>query len=159
MRERPTAAIILGMSKIVVGVDGSAEAMEALRWALGEAQLRGAALQVVHAWQFPPPGIGPFAGPYDGELIQALRHDAEHLVERALREAEVPDGIHVEKTVVEGAAAPTLVEVAADADLLVVGSRGHGGFTGLLLGSVSQQCAQHARCPVVIVRTHGDGRR
>ncbi len=159
MRDRLAAAIIRGMNKIVVGVDGSPQAMEALRWAIAEAQLRGAALQVVHAWQFPAPGIGPFAGPYDGELIQALRRDAEELVERALGEAGVPDGVRVEQTVVEGAAAPTLVEAADDADLLVVGSRGHGGFSGLLLGSVSQQCAQHARCPVVIVRTHADGRR
>jgi nucleotide-binding universal stress UspA family protein len=135
---------------IVVGVDGSAEAKEALGWALGEARLRGAALRVVHAWQFP--ATAGFAAAYDGELLNALRDDAEALVDRLLAEVGVPDSVKVEKAVVEGSAAQVLVEAAADADLLVVGSRGHGGFAGLLLGSVSQQCAHHASCPVVIVR-------
>ncbi len=141
------------MSRIVVGVDGSAEAKEALRWALEEAQLRGASLRVVHAWQLPVAAYGAgLAAAYHGELLEALRRDAEKLVDQLLAEAGPPKGVEVEKAAVEGPAAQTLVEAAKDADLLVVGSRGHGGFAGLLLGSVSQQCAHHASCPVVIVR-------
>ena len=65
-------------------------------------------------------------------------------------------GVEIDRAVVEGAAAPTLIEAAAGSDLLVLGSRGHGGFAGLLLGSVTQQCAHHAPCPLVIVRAHKD---
>ncbi|HZT53981.1 MAG TPA: universal stress protein [Gaiellaceae bacterium] len=141
------------MSMIVVGVDRSAAAKEALRWAGEEARLRGAALRVVHAWQFPVAAVeAGFGGAYYGELLETLRRDAEALVEQLCAEAGVPEGVEVQRVAVEAAPAQALVDAAAEADLLVVGSRGHGGFAGLLLGSVSQQCAQHAPCPVVIVR-------
>ena len=117
---------------IVVGVDSSAGAKEALHFALGEAKLRQATLRVVHAWQFGYIGVAGMEG-FSPVVPQS-------------------NGIEIERHVVEGAPATVLVDESRHADLLVVGSRGHGGFAGLLLGSVSQQCAQHAACPVVIVR-------
>lgn len=141
------------MSKIVVGVDGSPGSRAALRWAHEEAQLRRVALEVVSAWQFPMmtslPAFGAMPPPEDlsGEAEAALR---QALVEEGVSSS---DDVAVTSVVTEGAAAAALLDAAADADLLVVGSRGHGGFTGLLLGSVSQQCASHAACPVVVVRT------
>ncbi len=144
------------MSGIVVGVDGSDESKDALRWALDEARLRGCSLRAVHAWLYPMvygPGMAPpaFALP-----VEALRDEAKRVLEAAVEEV-VPDeaGVELHQIVAEGPEASVLIDAAQDADLLVVGSRGRGGFTGLLLGSVSQQCASHARCPVVIVRGRG----
>jgi nucleotide-binding universal stress UspA family protein len=145
---------------IVVGVDGSAGARHALRWATAEARLRGSRLLIVHAWRFgytgvPGGGYGSLGGPFDpfpGGGVSDMTRAAEELLEKVTAGLErEPEGIEIERRAVEGAAPEVLVAVAADADLLVVGSRGHGGFAGLLLGSVSQQCAHHARCPVVIV--------
>jgi nucleotide-binding universal stress UspA family protein len=141
------------MSTIVVGVDGSAESKEALRWALDEARLRHASVRVVHAWSLPALGVGlGYAPVVDNELIEGLRQAAEAVVDRTVEEVGGADGVDVDRVALEGPAALMLVEAAKEADLLVVGSRGHGGFTGLLLGSVSQQCAHHGTCPVVIVR-------
>jgi nucleotide-binding universal stress UspA family protein len=140
---------------IVVGVDGSQGAKEALRFALEEARLRQATLRAVHAWQFGYIGVTGIEGfsPLYGADLGELRHNAEVLLDATLDEV-VSDvnGVVLERLVVEGAAATVLVDQSRGADLLVVGSRGHGGFAGLLLGSVSQQCAQHAASPVVIVR-------
>lgn len=142
------------MGTIVLGVDGSAESKEALRWALEEARLRGSRLCVVHAWTLPAAVYGPgFGTNLVSELLEELQRGSEALIDRALEEAADPGGAGVARAAVEGPPAQTLVDAAADAELLVVGSRGHGGFAGLLLGSVSQQCAQHAPCPVVIVRS------
>lgn len=140
---------------IVVGVDGSAESIEALRWALEEGRLRKTNVRAVHVWQFPLVTTGdPFVGsgfnPIPIELSE-LRKLAESRLADAVAEATTnPEA--VEQELVEGHPAESLVEAAKDEELLVVGSRGHGGFGGLLLGSVSQACAHHARCPVVIVR-------
>ncbi len=141
------------MGTIVVGVDGSEGSWDALRWALDEARLRQATLRAVHAWTFPSlSGVPGFAPAIDADLLHELREAGEGILEHALSEAGAEAaGFLVERVVVEGSAARVLVEAAVDADLLVVGTRGHGGFRGLLLGSVSQQCAHHARCPVVIV--------
>lgn len=140
------------MAKIVVGVDGSAAAAAALRWALAEARLRGAELRVVHAWHLPllPGGETSAADP---EYVLLRRRDAEDLLAQALADlGSESEAVAVETVAVEGRAASALVREAADADLLVVGSRGRGGFAELLLGSVSHECAQHAPCPVAIVR-------
>jgi nucleotide-binding universal stress UspA family protein len=143
------------MSTIVVGVDHSAGAKEALLFALEEAKLRQAKLRAVHAWHFRYEGwTGMEAGlPPFGDELHELRDAATAALESTLQEA-IPDtaGVEVERRVVEGTPAGVLVEESRDADLLVVGSRGLGGFAQLLLGSVSQQCAHHAECPVVIVR-------
>jgi nucleotide-binding universal stress UspA family protein len=90
-----------------------------------------------------------------GDLLE-LRGAARAALDATLDEA-IPDtgDVNVERRVVEGAPAAVLVDESRDADLLVVGSRGRGGFAQLLLGSVSQQCAHHANCPVVIVRSNG----
>jgi nucleotide-binding universal stress UspA family protein len=141
------------MGKIVVGVDGSPGSRAALRWAHEEARLRSATLEVVAVWQFPMmtslPAFGAMPPPED------LSGEAEASLKQALVDEGVvsTDEVPVTTVVAEGAAAPSLLDAAADADLLVVGNRGHGGFTGLLLGSVSQQCVSHGPCPVVVVRT------
>jgi nucleotide-binding universal stress UspA family protein len=140
------------METILVGIDGSAAAAAALGWAAREARLREARLLVVHAWTLPVLAYAaPYGGTLTGDVLDANRQAAEDVVEAALGTAEL-EGIDVDSSVVEGPAAESLLAAAEGADLLVVGSRGHGGFAGLLLGSVSQQCAQHAPCPVVIVR-------
>ena len=141
------------MGVIVVGVDHSEGAKAALRFALEEARLRQAKLRVVHAWQFGYIGAPGFEGslPAVGGDVAEFHEAAEAALDETLR-GVVADGVAIERRVDQGAAAPVLIEESRDADLLVVGSRGHGGFAQLLLGSVSQQCAQHAFCPVVIVR-------
>ena len=145
------------MSVIVVGVDGSEESKEALRWALEEARLRQATLRAVNAWMYPTI-FGPTPIPPEMFDRGMLEEDAEKTLGAAVAEVAGDDPpAYVERVVTEGPATHVLVEAAADADLLVVGSRGHGGFTGLLLGSVSQQCAHHAPCAVVIVRTPQEG--
>jgi nucleotide-binding universal stress UspA family protein len=146
------------MQKIVVGVDGSETADKALRWAADEARLRGASLRVMHAWTVPlvlaRPSEDAFGIPEPVESLlevrAALQREATTVLERALEDV-ASAGVEVEAQAIEGKAARILIEAAADAELLVIGSRGLGGFAGLLLGSVSQQCAHHAPCPVVIV--------
>jgi nucleotide-binding universal stress UspA family protein len=143
---------------VVVGVDGSAGARAALRWAMAEARLRKTRLRVIHAWIFSYPGAagyGYLGGTLDafpdGDLSN-LHRAAEDMIEHAIADlAAEADGVEIEREIIEGTTAEVLVGAATERDLLVVGSRGHGGFAGLLLGSVSQQCAHHARCPVVIV--------
>jgi nucleotide-binding universal stress UspA family protein len=136
---------------IVVGVDGSEEAKAALRWALEEARLRGAALRVVHGW-WAYPALVP-GSPITSDDWDGLRREAQGFVKRFVAETiGEPEDVEISAVAPHGTAAPVLVEAAREAELLVVGSRGHGGFAGLLLGSVSQQCAHHAPCPLVIVR-------
>jgi nucleotide-binding universal stress UspA family protein len=138
---------------IVVGVDGSPASALALHWSLAEAKLRGAPLRVVHAWSAPVlvTSAGAVAT-VDESFRTSLREGGSELVARLLEESGAASaGVEIERVIVEGRPAPTLVREAREAALLVVGSRGHGGFAGLLLGSVSQQCAHHAHCPVVIV--------
>jgi nucleotide-binding universal stress UspA family protein len=145
--------------RIVVGVDGSQASKEALSWALAEARLRGDTVVAVHAWTPPymtpaalPGGLVP---PVDDNVTEAIRKAAEELLAQTVSEAAADD-LTIEQRLVEGPAATALIEAASGAELLVVGSRGHGGFAGLLLGSVSQQVADHAPCPVVIVRAPED---
>jgi len=140
------------VSLIVVGVDGSESARAALRFALEEGRLRGATVRAVAAWHVPPAAYGGALAPPDPGFVNELEPEARRALERALEQAGAPPAdVEVETVVREGAPARVLLDEAADADLLVVGSRGLGGFRGLLLGSVSQQCAHHAPCPLVIV--------
>lgn len=137
--------------RIVVGVDGSDGAIAALQWAVAEAALRGASVEAVHAWEYPfvADVTGMAAYPVGrGDLEEVARQTLDRAVETA---GPAPEGVAVERVLAHGGAAGVLVDAARGADLLVVGTRGHGGFTGLLLGSVSQQCAHHAPCPVVVV--------
>ena len=139
--------------RIVVGVDGSEGSKRALEWAAREARLRGDPLEIVLAWL---PSLSIYAGAgwsvVDNEMFEGLLESARERLERTCESvAPALEGLEVESRVVEGQAAGTLMDAAAGADLLVVGTRGHGGFAGLLLGSVSAQCAHHSPCPVVIV--------
>ena len=156
---------VKNVATVVVGVDGSAGAAEALRWAVAEARLRKGRLRVVHAWTYGYSGLpmSSFAAmggfdsyvPFDDIDPVELQKAAEAVVETAIAKVDGGvRGVHVERRVVEGGAAQVLIGAAVGADLLVVGSRGHGGFAGLMLGSVSQQCVHHAPCPVVVVRSH-----
>ena len=138
------------VSFIVVGIDGSNESKRALHWALNEARLREAKVVAVHSWTYQftsGPGYLPGADP---EVRASIEREAEKVIDDALAEVGTV-GVEVERRAPEGAPSAVLVEASEGADLLVVGSRGRGGFSGLLLGSVSQQCAHHAPCPVVIV--------
>jgi len=136
-----------GPERIVVGIDGSATAQSALRWALAEARARRARLDVVHAWPVPVVG-GPFTiMAFDPVVSERTAHG---IVDDAVA-AEDAAGVDLHRVVICGSAAPALLSTADGASLVVVGSRGRGGFQRLLLGSVSQQVAQHVRCPVVVV--------
>jgi nucleotide-binding universal stress UspA family protein len=154
------------MAKIVVGVDGSAGAAQALEWAVAEAVLRKAGLHVVYAWTVPlidaipePWVIGaPQVGPSDEEVYQHLAAAARKVLDESLDEARALEpGLEIVGELVEMRAAPALIAAAGDAALLVVGSRGRGGFSGLLLGSVSAQCVHHSPCPVVVVPNAAEG--
>jgi len=134
--------------RIVVGVDGSASSIAALNWAVHQAELAGARLEAVTAWQWPskyqwtrtPPDYDP-AG------------DAQKGVDAIIDEARSAyPSVPVQSKVVEGSPARVLVEESQGAELLVVGSRGHGEFPGMLLGSVSQHCVTSAHCAVVVLR-------
>lgn len=142
---------------IIVGADGSAASKEALRWAIEEGRLRNTTVRAVFAWEAPPvmSSADPFFVGVGQEPLLIDPWDMEKLAETRLANAvaEVsPDPGAVEQAVVRGHAADRLVEEAKDAELLVVGAHGHGGIGQRLLGSVSQACAHHATCPVVIVR-------
>jgi nucleotide-binding universal stress UspA family protein len=139
---------------IVVGTDGSDGSKTAVRWAAREAERRGALLRIVHAfdweWHSARYSIG-------GEYLNEARQHADAVVANATDEARaVAPAIRIQADALIGNAAPQLLEIAADADLLVVGNRGRGGFASLLLGSVSQRLALHAPCPVVVVRGDSD---
>ena len=141
------------MGEIVVGVDGSAASAAALRWALAEARLRGLRLVAIHAFATPMVSTTSQALHLMETDFAAYRAAGAETLERSLADAAADSAdVDVERRVVEGPPAPALLDAADEADLLVVGSRGHGGFAGLLLGSVSEQCAHHSPCPVVIVR-------
>ncbi len=133
---------------IVVGVDGSETSRRALRWAVDEARLRNAAVRAVHAWQYPVESAWAGA-PVD--LYDRLEQAAEEKLESIVMEEAEEDTDAIERVLVSGSPAASLVEASAGAELLVVGSRGLGGFKGLLLGSVGQQCVHHAGCPVVVI--------
>ncbi len=139
------------MSTIVVGVDGSPASVEALKFAIAEAEVRGGTVKAVNAWHVPAivyEGAWT-AAPVDLSVYPKV---ADAILRTSLEKAGAEtSSVSVTAIVRKGQPADVLREIAADADLLVVGSRGLGGFRGLLLGSVSQQCAHHAPCPVVII--------
>ena len=141
------------MGTVVVGVDGSAGSERALRFAAQEARQRSARLRVVHAWHVPAmTGAGGFAVVYPISPAE-FETGAKKVLEKSLEGlGDELAGLEVDRVVEQGQASGVLIEQAEGAELLVVGTRGHGGFAGLLLGSVSQQCAHHAHCPVAIVR-------
>ena len=146
------------MKRIVVGVDASPPSVEALRRAVEEAQARDGTLEVVYVFT-PPDPITAWPVPPDmGEDevdVEAERQKAEERLGQWLEGIDVDlSGVEVEWTVIaDRRPSRALVERSADADLMVVGSRGRGGFAGLRLGSVSEQVTRHAHCPVLVVRS------
>ncbi len=146
---------------VVVGVDGSRASVDALGWAVEYARCADASLRVVLAWERPTrvgysPGVSPLpdAEPADRGREEAAADTLTAVIRMAA--GETPP-VPVERRVVQGPPAGVLIEEAATADLLVVGSRGHGAVTSLLIGSVSTHCVQRAPCPVVVVRAHKAG--
>jgi nucleotide-binding universal stress UspA family protein len=136
------------MERIVVGIDGSETSRAALRWAMDEARQRKAAVEVVHAWH------QPFAGGYAymGEIdLSTFEEDARRVLDAAVDEVDTTGVPSVEPILVADPPTQALLDAAKGASLLVVGTRGRGGFAGLLLGSVGQQVVHHAACPVVVV--------
>ena len=149
----PTTASAAG--RIVVGVDGSEASAEALRWAADEARRRGIGLHVVTCWSYPTLPWVPYQPPLSAEEFErAARATAEAEVETVLGADR--QGMDVSIEVLDGAPSLRLLDFDPIGEMLVVGSRGRGGFAGLLLGSVSQHLAEHARCPVVIVPAHDE---
>jgi nucleotide-binding universal stress UspA family protein len=135
--------------RIVVGIDGSEASTDALRWGARQAELTGSPLEVIMTWEWPA-SLGwsvPVPDDYDPETD--VRRTLDAAVDAAL--AGHP-GVSVERRVVNGHPAPVLVEASKGADLLVIGSRGHGEFVGMLLGSVSEFCTTNAHCPVLVHR-------
>ncbi len=141
------------METIVVGVDGSEGSLDAFRWAVDEARRRRGAVKAVLAWDH------PYAVPVYGKFSDAewLQGNAEVQLFSWLKDELGDDpGIEVRREVQQGPPARVLLGAAHEADLLVVGSRGRGGFAGLLLGSVSQKVLHHASCPVVVIPPASD---
>jgi nucleotide-binding universal stress UspA family protein len=135
---------------VVVGVDGSPESVGALKWAGDYAATAGARLRAVLAWRYPaavgsaPVGVAP------ASVSNEVRQQMTGTLTKAI--AEASPGVSVEPQIGYGHPAEVLVNLSDEADLLVVGNRGHGAFTGMLVGSVSIHCVTHAHCPVVVVR-------
>ena len=147
--EHATEPVATATGLWVVGVDGSEDLRHALDWAASAAKARGARLRVVGAWQYPRSPCFQSRG----DLSQAMEGLSE-TIEREVYElvaAASATGIEIEGFTTYGSAAQAILDALNHADMAVVGRRGHGGFTGLLLGSVSHQVAVHARRPVIIV--------
>lgn len=170
-----------GAGRIVVGVDGSDGSLAALSWALREARLRGATMHVVIGWSYHPswgysgmgsmfptgytppggvlpsdlePGMSPLTHTAQGteaDADAAVSNVLDAAISRAVDAGGQQQSVTITSQAVRGHAAKVLLETVAESDLLVVGSHGHGGFVGALLGSVSHHVVSHARCPVVVV--------
>jgi len=150
LADRHTTSRRNEMKKIVIGIDGSETSQRALRWGVEEARIHDATVTVVHAW------TGPAVATYALGAIPLdpgpFRDNAQRVLDEAIAGVAGVDPVKpVEAKLVEGGSSGAILEEARDADLVVVGSRGHGGFAGLLLGSVSGQVVHHATCPVVVV--------
>jgi nucleotide-binding universal stress UspA family protein len=142
-------------ARIVVGVDGSPSSRAALRWAVRQAALTGGTVDAVSAFQVPAGerGYAWGQGPVGVDDSVERRADGQKALDAVISEEVAPDQSRlVTARVIYGHAAEVLLDAAADADLLIVGSRGHGAFAEALLGSVGQYCAHHAQCPVLIMR-------
>jgi nucleotide-binding universal stress UspA family protein len=140
-------------NRIVVGIDGSDGGRHALAWAVAEAARRGATLEAVHVWT-PPVAVAPLGAvalPGDEEAFEEAAHATIAALVAEVADQAATGGVTIEEVVVQGHATTVLLERAEAADLLVVGSRGHGAFLGLLLGSIAHQCLHHATGPVAVV--------
>lgn len=135
---------------VIVGVDGSRPSKAALRWAHWHANLARGSVVALYTWEI------PVSYPWDVLALDEFHDVARKTLSQAVDEVVGGDtSVDVRQDVLRDHPAKALVDAAQDADLLVVGNRGHGTFTQALLGSVSQYCVHHAPCPVVVVRDHG----
>jgi nucleotide-binding universal stress UspA family protein len=148
-----SAKVMNSAPKIVVGVDGSPSSRAALRWAVRQATLTGGTIDAVIAWQIPVLLQSYGWAPMGAEEAVDFEAEARKTIEAAIsKDVEPADQHLITSHVVNGHPAQVLLDAASGADLLIVGSRGHGAFAEALLGSVGQYCVHHARCPVLIVR-------
>jgi nucleotide-binding universal stress UspA family protein len=144
-----TSAIEEPTHRIVVGVDGSLSSVAALNWALRQAELTGSTLEAITTWEWPTAGGLGMATPSEFDP----KSDATKVLDEVIASAEPGhDSVSIESKVVGGPAGMALVDASRGADLLVVGSRGHGELVSFLLGSVSEHCVTHAHSPVLVVR-------
>jgi nucleotide-binding universal stress UspA family protein len=136
---------------VVVGVDGSPAARAALRWAVADARRRGCPVDVISAWHR---DYGGMIGPVPAKIMVEMSPTALEAVARKALDAETQgfEGVEIRRILVEGDARDVLTAASKDAELLVVGNRGHGAVVGAILGSVSAHCVHHASCPVVVIR-------
>ncbi|HTX29614.1 MAG TPA: universal stress protein [Streptosporangiaceae bacterium] len=148
-----SAEVMKSAPRIVVGVDGSPSSREALRWAVRQAALTAGTVDAVIAWDIPVLVQGYGWVPLGVEELGDFEAEAKKTIEAVIGEEVEPGDQHlVTSRVVNGHPAQVLLDAASGADLLVVGSRGHGAFAEALLGSVGQYCVHHAHCPVLIIR-------
>jgi nucleotide-binding universal stress UspA family protein len=148
-----SAAITNDAPRIVVGVDGSPSSRTALRWAVRQANLTNGTVDAVMAWEIPIVLQSYAMAPIYVEQDDGFEENVKKTIEAVIsEEVEPADSQRVRSLAINGHPAQVLLDIAAGADLLVVGSRGHGKFAEALLGSVSQNCVHHASCPVLIMR-------
>ncbi len=139
-----------GSHRVVVGIDGSPSSVAALEWAAHQAELTGATLEVIATWDWPAAfGVAFSYVPSNYNPSDDARQILDDALE-GVRSAH--PALSIRSIVLEGHPAPILVEASRGADLLVVGSRGHGEFAGMLIGSVSEHCVTNAHCPVLVLR-------
>ena len=138
---------------VVVGVDGSPESIGALKWAASYAGATGATIKAVLSWHYPaPPGLAP-VGVAPQVISDEVRANMQVALDKALTDVYgTTTPANVQTEIAFGHPSHVLIEESKSADLLVVGHRGHGSFTGMLVGSVSIHCETNAACPVVVVR-------
>ena len=140
------------VGRIVVGVDGSDHSVAALRWGVRLAEALHCTVEAIIVWSYPAPmGVESIAFPEPSLFEDSARRTLDAALETAFG-AETP--AMLTRRVVEGYPAGRLLDLSQGAEMLVLGSRGHGGFVGALLGSVSRRCSEHATCPVLVV--HGE---
>ncbi len=138
---------ITQFNKIVVGVDGSPSSNTALEWAAQEAEIRGSTLELIHAWNYPNLGYEGYVA-----VLEDFEKDAAALLDEVVASARKNyPSLKLVSSLIQGPTAQTIMDRAKEADMVVVGSRGRGGFSGLLLGSVGQQLVHHCPAPVVII--------
>jgi nucleotide-binding universal stress UspA family protein len=140
--------------RIVVGVDGSPASLDALEWAVRQGALTGAVVEAVTAWYFPTTAVGGYPIVAESDW----HGNAQIIQDLAVKEALGDEATSLVRRVARGHPVSVLLDAAAGADLLVVGCRGHGGFTGMLLGSVSEHVVAHAPCAVVVVKSPATAR-
>jgi nucleotide-binding universal stress UspA family protein len=140
------------MARIVVGFDGSETAHHAMQWAIQEARTRGATVDAVHAWTYSFTPARPPA-PSDAVEIETVERDSELAFHRALDDFDA-QGVPIHRHHIAGDPAAELLRIADGADMLVVGSRGRGALSTILLGSVSEEVIRRSPCPVVVIPSH-----